>query len=46
MLDEDMQRVVREQAAALTSPAYDDGSSEDDGAQRSLELYGMQRRNR
>ena len=32
-----------EQAAALVSPAYDDGSTEDEVAQRSLELYGLLR---
>ncbi|HEY5873993.1 MAG TPA: pyridoxamine 5'-phosphate oxidase family protein [Ilumatobacteraceae bacterium] len=32
-----------EQAAALVSPAYDDGSTEDAVAQRSLELYGLVR---
>lgn len=36
--------VVRiEQAAALFSPAYDDGSTEDEVAQRSLEMYGLLR---
>ena len=35
-----------EQAAALTSPAYDDGSTEHDVEQRSLELYGLIRRPR
>ena len=34
-----------EQAAALFSPAYDDGSTEDEVAQRSLELYGLVRAN-
>ena len=32
-----------EQAAALVSPAHDDGSTEDEVAQRSLELYGLLR---
>jgi predicted pyridoxine 5'-phosphate oxidase superfamily flavin-nucleotide-binding protein len=32
-----------EQAAALLSPAYDDGSTEDEIAQRSLDLYGLRR---
>ena len=32
-----------EQAAALFSPAYDDGSTEVEVAQRSLELYGLVR---
>ena len=31
------------QAAPLTSPAYDDGSTEQDVEQRSLELYGLAR---
>ena len=34
-----------EQAAALFSPAYDDGSTEDEVAQRSLDLYGLVRAN-
>jgi predicted pyridoxine 5'-phosphate oxidase superfamily flavin-nucleotide-binding protein len=39
--------VIRvEQAAALTSPAYDDGSTEDDVERRSLELYGLMRSHR
>lgn len=33
-----------ERAAALTSPAYDDGSSELDIEERSLETYGLLRR--
>ena len=33
-----------ERAAPLTSPAYDDGSTEHDVEQRSLELYGLVRR--
>jgi predicted pyridoxine 5'-phosphate oxidase superfamily flavin-nucleotide-binding protein len=32
-----------EHAAPVTSPAYDDGSTEDDVEQRSLELYGLAR---
>jgi uncharacterized protein len=32
-----------EHAAPLTSPAYDDGSSEEVVAQRSLEMYGLRR---
>ena len=32
-----------ETAAPLISPAYDDGSSEDDVAQRSLQRYGLSR---
>jgi hypothetical protein len=32
-----------EQAAPLTSPAYDDGSTEHDVEQRSLALYGLTR---
>jgi predicted pyridoxine 5'-phosphate oxidase superfamily flavin-nucleotide-binding protein len=35
-----------EWAAPLTSPAYDDGSTELDVEQRSLELYGLTRRDR
>jgi len=31
-------------AAALTSPAYDDGSTEDEVSERSLRLYGLTRR--
>ncbi len=34
-----------EQAAALFSPAYDDGASEDEVAQRSLERFGLVRAN-
>ena len=34
-----------EQAAALFSPAYDDGSTEAEVAKRSLELYGLVRAN-
>ena len=33
-----------DQAAPLTSPAYDDGSSEQDVERRSLELLGLSRR--
>jgi hypothetical protein len=33
-----------EQAAALVSPAYADGSSEATIEQRSLEMYGLMRR--
>ena len=32
-----------EQTAPLTSPAYDDGSTESDVEQRSLDLYGLMR---
>ena len=32
-----------EQAAPLVSPAYDDGSSEDEIARRSLSMYGLTR---
>jgi predicted pyridoxine 5'-phosphate oxidase superfamily flavin-nucleotide-binding protein len=32
-----------EQAAPLTSPAYDDGTTEDEVARRSLALYGLVR---
>jgi uncharacterized protein len=35
-----------EQAAAVISPAYDDGSGEDEVEQRSLALYGLMRVNR
>lgn len=35
-----------EQAAAVTSPAYDDGSTEHDVEQRSLQLYGLVRTHR
>jgi predicted pyridoxine 5'-phosphate oxidase superfamily flavin-nucleotide-binding protein len=35
-----------EQAAPLTSPAYDDGSTEDEVEQRSLALYGLARARR
>ena len=36
--------VIRvEEAAAVTSPAYDDGSSADDIEQRALDLYGLAR---
>jgi predicted pyridoxine 5'-phosphate oxidase superfamily flavin-nucleotide-binding protein len=35
-----------EQATALTSPAYDDGSSERDVEERSLMLYGLMRTDR
>lgn len=33
-----------EQAASLTSPAYDDGSTEADVERRSLDFYGLTRR--
>jgi uncharacterized protein len=33
-----------DQASAVTSPAYDDGSSEETVAQRSLDMYGLTRR--
>jgi predicted pyridoxine 5'-phosphate oxidase superfamily flavin-nucleotide-binding protein len=32
-----------EQAAALVSPAYDDGTTEDEIVQRSLDMYGLKR---
>ncbi len=35
-----------EQAAPLISPAYDDGSTEDDVEERILDLYGLMRRDR
>ena len=35
-----------QQAAPLTSPAYDDGSTEHDVEQRSLDLYGLARTRR
>lgn len=35
--------VTVEQAAQLFSPAYDDGSTEDDVEQRSLEMYALMR---
>lgn len=38
--------VTVEQAAPLISPAYDDGSTEHDVEQRSLELYRLMRRDR
>ena len=33
-----------EHVAPLVSPAYDDGSTEDEVAQRSLDMYGLSRR--
>jgi hypothetical protein len=30
-----------EQASSLVSPAYDDGSTEDEIARRSLDMYGL-----
>ena len=38
--------ITVEQAAPLTSPAYDDGSTEEDVARRSLERYGLMRSHR
>jgi hypothetical protein len=35
-----------EQASSLVSPAYDDGSTEEEIAQRSLNMYGLTRRDR
>ena len=35
--------VTVEQAAALVSPAYDDGTTEDEVVRRSLDMYGLQR---
>jgi hypothetical protein len=35
-----------QQAAPLTSPAYDDGSTEPEVEQRSLDLYGLARTRR
>jgi predicted pyridoxine 5'-phosphate oxidase superfamily flavin-nucleotide-binding protein len=35
--------VTVEQASALVSPAYDDGSTEDEIARRSLDMYGLTR---
>jgi predicted pyridoxine 5'-phosphate oxidase superfamily flavin-nucleotide-binding protein len=36
--------ITVDHAAPLTSPAYDDGSTEDDVEQRSLTMYGLTRR--
>ena len=33
-----------DQASSLVSPAYDDGSTEDEIARRSLKMYGLRRR--
>lgn len=38
--------VTVEQAAALVSPAYDDGSTEEEIVQRSLDMYGLTRTSR